>query len=311
MKKMVISTILLFLALLIGISFLHPASSQIITKIKYYKSHDKSKSYVLKNITPMVKQSEITTQTPITSPDTNSSNPDLPNTNTNTQTNSNYSTANSNNYSNPANSNKQVPRSIMQNWTYKPAANDYYQDILTTLSGSGIDREHAKIYRFTRFPIKYWVSSANASRTLQVKLALKQMGTYFPVEEAKGKEDAQLIVDILGDNTILEGCPQANMDNYGCGGLEVRNNMPFGYVKLLSKTFNLSNTEGMILHELGHAFGIAGHSDDENDLMYLNASKSQFDTKTGSVSTKNNKDKEKVNSFSARDLNTLYKIYSQ
>jgi predicted Zn-dependent protease len=174
-----------------------------------------------------------------------------------------------------------IVRSIPQ----KPAAGEYFGAINKFPNGA--------VARWTTFPVLVHLpqgSPANWQHTLED--AVSSWGRYIPVRVAAPAESAD--IEIAWINHLPPKC-------LGQTNLEVFNGRMRVTVYLLRPSYYLANTSEKVLtkaaeHEVGHAIGLFGHSADPADLMFPMENASP-------------KDSTKYGGISARDLNTLRKIY--
>lgn len=174
---------------------------------------------------------------------------------------------------------------IINSIPQKPAAGDYLASVSKFTGGT--------VARWTNFPVLIHLplgSPANWHKTLQE--SVESWGKYIPVRVAEPSETAD--IEIAWINHLP---PRA----LGQTNLEVFNGRMRVTVYLLRPSYYLPGTSDKVLrrvteHEVGHAIGIFGHSSDAHDLMYP-------------MENVNPKDATKYEGITARDLNTLRKIY--
>jgi predicted Zn-dependent protease len=184
---------------------------------------------------------------------------------------------------------KKPRKNPMINWVYKPKYGDYY-DL--------IDKEFKK-YRLTPsenhfrvFPIRYHFHPANSQWKKFIISAIDDYAQYFPMEEILNPDDATLHIYVLSRDAFKKKYPTMSPKTLGCGHGRFYGYTYHGRLTIVDDSFNTPYIKDIILHEIGHAFGIKGHSDSKKDLMY----KYEMQDETG---------------LTPRDLNTLFLLYEQ
>jgi len=180
---------------------------------------------------------------------------------------------------------------------------------------SSIYREATgQVMRWPNLPIKVYLSPAEADSSLgsQVIQAWKSV---FSVQQVTQSSQADVIVTWdranWEQNTMgLLTRPVVHVnEDHNIRTVILINLYPF-------KGQNSERQLQVLSHELGHAFGLWGHSDDPGDVMYpglrqeLNDFPSRWAWRTATVNNRVQPTDE-VESFrpSQRDINTLLKIY--
>ncbi|MGK7953448.1 MAG: peptidase [Xenococcaceae cyanobacterium] len=192
----------------------------------------------------------------------------------------------------------------LANWTEPNNKEDYFKQIKPSPNGYLI---------WSRFPVKIYLekskpslpNSAENKRQKQwleaVRKAIAEWDRYLPLQEIDNPELANIIVTRstptrevkINPETGLYDLPRAitartTYQFYWQENKVLYHRMDIQVSPNLSKLAILAATR----HELGHALGIWGHSLDRNDALYFS----------------------QVRNFppiSARDINTLKKIYQQ
>lgn len=195
----------------------------------------------------------------------------------------------------------------LQNWQFKTESGDYFPQIKSHLVGYFI---------FSKFPIKvyldqpiYPINTANFSELRfqqwvgAVKMAIADWNKYLSLVEVKTPEEADIILKRkhppikaeFNQETGLYDLPRAR-------SAQTRYDFYFSEDKppllLHRMTIDISpdqNNDYILAaarHEIGHALGIWGHSDQETDIMYFSQVRNSPP-------------------ISPRDINTLKKIYQQ
>lgn len=184
----------------------------------------------------------------------------------------------------PVNSTK-----IASNTSLTNSIGDNYLDYV--LNGAG------EIARWKTFPIKVYIQPSNQTNPVKeaFKTWQKSSNNLVSFIYSQDKNNAQItvnFVDKLETSSTKEGFLSGASKPYYQDGW-----MSKSEIKLMTKDPNTSQslTSNMFLsvalHEIGHSLGFAGHSPNENDIMYPVAYKEK------TVLTQ-------------RDLNTLKMVYS-
>ena len=192
---------------------------------------------------------------------------------------------------------------FLANWQDSSNSGDYFEQIESTPLGYLV---------WSQFPVKVYVEQSASTEntaanrrfqqwTAAVKEAIAQWQVYFPLEEA-ARETADIIVlrsqperEIkLNPDTGLYDIPRAiaAQTNYEFYLTDDPAEIALRMTVRISPSFAGESLLATIRHELGHALGIWGHSPEESDALYFSQVK-------------------KPPSISARDINTLKKIYQQ
>lgn len=196
----------------------------------------------------------------------------------------------------------------LENWQYETKIGDYFPQIDSHLVGYFI---------YSEFPIKVFVDSPNlpfnpenfSQRRFHkwvesVRLAIAEWNNYLPIEEVKIETEADIIIKRqypplktkINSETGLYESLRAKSAQTRYKFYVKKNSNQSILAHQMTIDINPDQTDSYILaaarHELGHALGIWGHSEEETDIMYF----SQVQNSPP---------------ISARDINTLKLIYSQ
>lgn len=202
------------------------------------------------------------------------------------------------------------PCNPMKNHTYDPAVGHYYNLVAKELKSKNAP---IKDFHFKTFPVKYWIQPMSQDKTTVIKLAIKDFSYYFPMQETKYKNNADLIFRMSTFAEVVSTSGGAGPNQKGivaCGGMESIYPKPRGVVLILPSLFNSRTAKGSVIHEMGHAFGIAGHSDNTNDIMFEGKSILNFKNRDYIVKNKVLQTIDEACNFTPRDLNTLWLIYN-
>ena len=150
--------------------------------------------------------------------------------------------------------------------------------------------------RWAKTPIKVWIQHTNNNANLKNAFYTWQNALYPTIafEMVNRKEDAQLQV-VFGN--LPQGSPKGavgitqtrtylkNPSVLGIATIYLTQFDPYG------SRLSDNNIYGVLVHEIGHAIGIGGHSKNKNDVMY--PSTDNYNLRP-----------------TRRDINTVRKIYS-
>ncbi|MEL6786818.1 MAG: matrixin family metalloprotease [Cyanobacteria bacterium J06607_15] len=194
--------------------------------------------------------------------------------------------------------------------TWQSETGDYFTQIESTPLGYLV---------WTHFPLKVYIDSIEPDNTAAnqrfqqwtaaAQEAIAEWNEYLPLKTTETKEQADIVIlrsqpkreAKLNPDTGLFDIPRAiaAQTNYKFYLSEEPVAMPTASFAIamwmtveVSSNFTGVSLLATMRHELGHALGIWGHSPNENDALYY----SQVSNPVG---------------ISARDINTLKKIYQQ
>ncbi len=157
---------------------------------------------------------------------------------------------------------------------------------------------NGKLVKWKKKKLKVYISPSEYKETIQN--ALNQYNSYF--EEyftfypAKTREDSDIKIDVVdhfSSNDNQDSIYMAGITNNTFSGDDKR--LTNSIIQILSKkpnsTQKVTDEEvfRVVLHEMGHALGIIGHSPNSSDVMFASSN---------------------VEDFSQRDINTLKLMYS-
>ena len=193
---------------------------------------------------------------------------------------------------------------FLADWQDSANSGDYFRQIESTPVGYLI---------WSKFPVKVYVEKSASTEntaaerrfqqwTAAVKKAIAEWNVYFPLQEVTDQEKADIVVlrsqperEIkLNPDTGLYDIPRAvtAQTNYEFYLTENPAVITLRMTVQLGPNFTGISLLATIRHELGHALGIWGHSTEASDALYF----SQVSDPPP---------------ISARDINTLKKIYQQ
>lgn len=186
------------------------------------------------------------------------------------------------------------------NWQYDPRGKDY----ISLMYLQGKPDANLGFPRFMDVPINYWIQPMSPEKTAPIKEALSEFSLYFPMEEVSKRHEADLTIEIVNETLMKLNCSDISQDALGCGGSRYKTRhvgnyaLKYtkyqGFVYILADVFDKPSIVPVILHELGHAFGMQAHSNDPKDVMYA----------------KDNSNEVGAKNLSVNDLNTLFILYN-
>jgi predicted Zn-dependent protease len=144
---------------------------------------------------------------------------------------------------------------------YLPKAGDYYQQVAQSSEG----------LQFSQFPVKVFVGSVPKDWGRAVREALKGWLAVFPLEGVTSREGADIVLS-WERSTKESRRPGWENDlvqvQKGDDGTIVRRTR-VAFVTLNSSCHWSEEQKGAtVSHEIGHALGIQGHSDNPRDVMF-------------------------------------------
>lgn len=154
------------------------------------------------------------------------------------------------------------------------------QDEKKNLENSGsVDYLHElqNIRMWGKMPVKVWIQHSDNNTNLRNAFYTWQTALYPTVsfQMVKNRDDANLIV-------VFEGADRAcgNANAVGCSATRIWNNTKkladaviyLNYVTPSGKKVSDAELYSTLIHEIGHAIGIDGHSSNKSDIMYPDTS---------------------------------------
>ena len=193
---------------------------------------------------------------------------------------------------------------FLEDWQDLSNSGDYFEQIKSTPLGYLV---------WSQFPVKIYVEESTGTEntaansrfqqwTAAVRKAIAEWNVYFPLSEVTQQDTADIVVlrsqperEVkLNPDTGLFDIPRAiaAQTNYEFYLTDEPAKIALRMTVQVGSNFAGESLLATIRHELGHALGIWGHSPAESDALYF----SQVSYPP---------------SISARDINTLKKIYQQ
>ncbi|MGD1154252.1 MAG: matrixin family metalloprotease [Terriglobia bacterium] len=184
---------------------------------------------------------------------------------------------------------------------YVPAAGDYYWQVAATSESE----------KWTTFPIKVSLGSVSVLNWGQgAREAFNIWKEMFPLELVAAPERADIRVEWesspIGEGHAGEEADWVQIRRVG-GELTGRK-VAFITVDL-SRRWSKDEMRAIILHEMGHALGIKGHSESKGDVMYFQIQEKPHQVVVPVVPYPVFW-KSLVSKPSPRDLNTLIRLYN-
>lgn len=195
-----------------------------------------------------------------------------------------------------------LPTSLNK-WKNEPYSGDYFQQIQPSVAGYLVWSEFPIKIHFDR-PDNPNDTAATTRRFNQwvnaVETSISEWNNYLPMTEVSQRELADIIIERIDPPIDAQIDPETgNLKIPRAKTAQIRYEFYIKDNKLLHKMIiQISPRLGPLAtlsaarHELGHGLGIWGHSLQENDVLYFSQVSSSIP-------------------ISARDINTLKKIYEQ
>ena len=184
---------------------------------------------------------------------------------------------------------------------YVPSASDYYREIAETSESE----------RWNSFPIKVSIGNVPTANWAQgAREAFSIWKEMFPLELTAEPEEADIRFNWDAETTE-EGAAGEEMDwvQFRRVGDELTGRK-VAYISVdLSRRWSKDEMRAIVLHELGHALGIKGHSESKGDIMYWQVQEKNHQVRVPGVYYPVAW-KSLVSKPSQRDLNTLIRLYN-
>ncbi|MBI4533400.1 MAG: hypothetical protein HY711_05580, partial [Candidatus Melainabacteria bacterium] len=177
---------------------------------------------------------------------------------------------------------------------YNPASGDYFSQIQRYPGGA--------VARWTQFPVRLRLPQESPqSWSMTLESGIKKWGQYIPINIASGTQFANIEVSWVNQLPARQlGITRLQPITSGTFQVVIFMLRPTFYPPEIPER----TLSGAFMHELGHALGIFGHSDSNNDLMqptelvFARAKRSEKGVM-----------KIQFADITPRDVNTLKKIY--
>ena len=184
---------------------------------------------------------------------------------------------------------------------YVPSASDYYGEIAET----------SESRKWNSFPIKIALGSVPEANWAQgTREAFNIWKALFPLELTPEFEEADIRF-LWGEAPDLEGAVGEEMDwvQFKREGDQLTGRR-VAYISVdLTHRWSKDEMRAIVLHELGHALGIQGHSSSKGDIMYWEVQEKSHHVRVPGIAYPYAW-KTLVSKPSQRDLNTLIRLYN-
>jgi predicted Zn-dependent protease len=184
---------------------------------------------------------------------------------------------------------------------YVPAASDYYREIA----------ESSESEKWNSFPIKVSIGNVPVANWAQgAREAFNIWAEMFPLELTAESEEADIRFNWDSETTI-EGAAGEEMDwvQFRRVGSELTGRKVAFMSVDLSRRWSKDEMRAIVLHEMGDALGIKGHSSSKGDIMYWQVQEKPHQVRVPGLAYPYVW-KTLVSKPSQRDLNTLLRLYN-
>jgi predicted Zn-dependent protease len=185
---------------------------------------------------------------------------------------------------------------------YVSSASDYYLVIA----------ESSESEKWNSFPIKVSIGNVpNGNWAQGAREAFSIWKEMLPLELTAEPEEADIRFNWEADQTMESGAVGEEMDwvQFRRVGGELTSRK-VAYISVdLSRNWSKDEMRAIVLHELGHALGIRGHSLSKGDIMYWQVQEKRHQVRVPGVYYPVAW-KSLVSKPSQRDLNTLIRLYN-
>jgi predicted Zn-dependent protease len=149
----------------------------------------------------------------------------------------------------------------LQPSAYLPKAGDYYKEVAQGSEG----------LQFYEFPVKVFVGSVPRGWERATRTALESWIRVFPLEEVASREGADIVLNWGASTKESQRAGRESdvvqVEKKDNGAVVKRTKTAFITLDS-SHRWSEEQKRATILHELGHALGIHGHSDRAGDVMF-------------------------------------------
>jgi len=184
---------------------------------------------------------------------------------------------------------------------YISSASDYYAEIA----------EDSESHTWNSFPIKVSIGSVpNADWAQGVREAFRIWKSMFPLELTADSDEADILFNWQSgtseDSHAGEEMDWVQFRRVG----DALTGRKVAYIAInLSRRWSRDEMRAIVLHEMGHALGIRGHSESKGDIMYYQVQEKHHQVYIPGVIYPVAW-KSLVSKPSQRDLNTLIRLYN-
>lgn len=198
--------------------------------------------------------------------------------------------------------------STLQPSAYLPKAGDYYNAVAQASAG----------LQFSRLPVKIFLGSLPQGWQTAIRQALDGWVKVFPLKEVPSREGADIVLSWAASTKESHRAGRENdwaqVERKEDGTIAKRTKIAF--VDLDSSGhWSEEQKLATVLHELGHALGIQGHSDKPRDVMFGTIRDVQIEVTPGGPFSPPDIGPAPWNMSlprnpSQRDVNTLIRLYN-
>jgi len=184
---------------------------------------------------------------------------------------------------------------------YVPSAGDYYAEISET----------SESHKWNTFPIKVSIGSVpNGNWAQGTREAFGIWKGLFPLELTAEPEEADIrFTWEMGTDIENAAGEERDWVQFRREGNELTGRR-VAYISVdLSHRWSKDEMRAIVLHELGHALGLKGHSDSKGDIMYWQMQEKSRQVRVPGIYYPYAW-KSLVSKPSQRDLNTLIRLYN-
>jgi tetratricopeptide (TPR) repeat protein len=203
-----------------------------------------------------------------------------------------------------------LPASLLPS-RYLPKAGDYYLEVAQSSRG----------LQFSSFPVRLFLGSVPQGWQRAIRKALDGWNNVFPLEEVASREGADIV---LNWGTSTRESHRAGHENdlvqvekKEDGTIVKRTKVAFVTLDS-SRHWSEEQERATVLHEIGHALGIQGHSDRPRDVMFGTIQEILIEATDPGTTTSlprygpppSNPSPSLPQKPSRRDINTLIRLYN-
>jgi predicted Zn-dependent protease len=184
---------------------------------------------------------------------------------------------------------------------YESSAGDYYKEVA----------EVSESHTWRTFPIKVCIGSVpNADWAQGTREAFKIWHSMFPLELTADSDEADIIFDWQsGTSDDTHGGEESDWVQFRREGDSVTGRKVAHIAIDLRRRLTKDEIRAIVLHEMGHALGIQGHSESKGDIMFFQVQEKGHQIPIPGVIFPVFW-KSLVSKPSQRDINTLIRLYN-
>jgi predicted Zn-dependent protease len=188
---------------------------------------------------------------------------------------------------------------------YVPKARDYYHEV----AGPSVGLE------WTEFPVKVFADNPPEEWRRAVQEALDAWTSVFPLQTVSTREKADIVLSWAKSPQRIVGTEGDSIQVRKEDDRVVSRRKESFIILDYSHRWSDHEMRGVVLHELGHALGIGGHSDGSRDVMFPEEVNIIEVSKTlapwGASVSSGVSSSTRINAkLTPRDVNTLIRLYN-